>query len=314
MRVLLTGAFGNVGRAVQRQAAGTPHTVTRMDLPTRTNRRMAARDGGPVIWADVTDQAAVRRAVAGHDVVVHTAAIIPPASIHDPALAERVNVGGVRNVIAACHDLGRPPRVVFTSSVALFGPTQDLPPPRAVGDPIVATDDYTAHKIEAERLLAESGLAVTVLRLGAVIPIEVIGAVDPLMFEVPLEDRIEVVHPDDVARALIRAAERDDLAGRTLLIGGGPGCQVRQRELMARALDAVGVGMLPDEAFTTAPFHTDWLDTTESQALLDFQHHSLEDLIADMRRSVGWRRAPAKALAPLIRRVLLRGSPYLRAS
>ena len=165
-------------------------------------------------------------------------------------------------------------------------------------------------KAEAERLLAASGLAVTVLRLGAVIPIEVIGVVDPLMFEVPLEDRIEIVHPDDVGRAVVRAAERPDTVGRTLLIGGGPACRVRQRELMSRALGAVGVGMLPDDAFTTSPFHTVWLDPEESQALLDYQRHDLDDLIADMTRSVGWRRAPARVLAPVIRRALVRRSPY----
>ncbi|MEO2105513.1 MAG: NAD(P)-dependent oxidoreductase, partial [Actinomycetota bacterium] len=103
---------------------------------------------------------------------------------------------------------------------------------------------------------------------------------------------------------------RPDIVGRTLLIGGGPACRVRQRELMSRALGAVGVGMLPDEAFTTSPFHTDWLDTEDSQSLLDYQRHDLDDLIADMTRSVGWRRAPARLLAPVIRRALVRRSPY----
>ena len=310
MRLLLTGAFGNVGRAVLRQLADGPHEVTCLDLPTKANRRRADAVPWAVRWVDLTDPRAVASAVEGHDVVLHVAGVIPPASIHRPDVAERVNVGGTRNVIAACQQAPVPPRVVFTSSVALFGPTQHLPPPRSVGDPIVVTDDYTRHKAEAERLLAASGLAVTVLRLGAVIPIEVIGVVDPLMFEVPLEDRIEIVHPDDVGRAVVRAAERPDIVGRTLLIGGGQACRVRQRELMSRALGAVGVGMLPDDAFTTSPFHTDWLDTEDSQSLLDYQRHDLDDLIADMTRSVGWRRAPARLLAPVIRRALVRRSPY----
>ena len=314
MRLLLTGAFGNVGRAVLRQLVDGPHEVTCLDLPTRANRRLAHTGGWSTRWVDLTDARAVADAVEGHDVVLHVAAVIPPASIHRPDVAERVNVGGTRNVIAACQQATVPPRIVFTSSVALFGPTQHLAPPRTVADPIVVTDDYTQHKADAEKLLAASGLAVTILRLGAVIPIEVIGAVDPLMFEVPLEDRIEVVHPDDVGRAVVHAAERPDTAGRTLLIGGGPGCRVRQRELMSRALEAVGVGMLPDDAFTSAPFHTDWLDTTESQALLDYQRHDLDDLIADMARSVGWRRAPARVFAPVIRRALVRQSPYHRSA
>ena len=43
----------------------------------------------------------------------------------------------------------------------------------------------------------------------------------------------------------------------------------RVREIVERVLTAAGVGMLPAAAFTTAPFATDWLDTAESQRLLN---------------------------------------------
>ena len=71
-------------------------------------------------------------------------------------------------------------------------------PPRRIDDPINPTDDYTRHKAACETMLEESGLDWVVLRLGAVIPIEVFGVLDQLMFDVPLTDRMEFVHPADV--------------------------------------------------------------------------------------------------------------------
>jgi len=52
---------------------------------------------------------------------------------------------------------------------------------------------------------------------------------------------------------------------------GGTRCQYYYREIVERVLTAAGVGMLPEAAFTTAPFATDWLDTAESQRLLHYK-------------------------------------------
>src|SRR5262249_24601014 len=120
VRVLLTGPFGNVGTAVRREIAGRGHDVRCFDAPTPTNRARARSAGVDVVWGDIRDAAAVRRAAADRDVVVHLAAIIPPGSIRDPVLAESVNVGGTTNVIAACQAADHPVKIVYTSSLALF--------------------------------------------------------------------------------------------------------------------------------------------------------------------------------------------------
>lgn len=310
-RVLLTGAFGNVGRSFLREVAGRGHEVTTFDLPTRANRRHARRAGVAARWGDVREPGDVRAAVRGHDVVVHLAAIIPPGSDRDPERAEAVNVGGTVNVIDAARAEGAI-RIVHASSLALFGPTQHLTPPRTLDDPIRPTDPYTNHKAACEALLGESGLDITILRFGAVIPLEVLGTIDPLMFEVPLTDRIEFVHTWDVGLALVHAIEREDVSGRTFLIGGGRRCQLYQRELVAKPLEALGIGMLPDTAFGTTPYHTDWLDTTDSQAVLAYQRYSFDDYVEHMLDAVGWRRHAIPLARPLARWWLLRGSPYYR--
>jgi nucleoside-diphosphate-sugar epimerase len=313
VKVLVTGAFGNVGSNLAREVVERDHDVVWFDVDNRANRTRAKAARGRVVWGDIRDAAAVAAAVEGCDRVIHLAAIIPPGSIRNPVLAEAVNVGGTRNVIAACQQASSPPKLAFASSVALFGPTQHLEPPRTLDDPINPTDDYTRHKAACEDLLNQSGLDVAILRLGAVIPIEVLGVIDPLMFEVPLTDRVEFVHPADVARAFLNAVESDQVWGRTFLVGGGKRCQIRQREIINKPLVALGIGELPDEAFTAEPFQIDWVDTAESQALLDFQRYDYDDCVRDMVAGVGWRRLFIPLARPIARRKLLSSSPYWKA-
>jgi nucleoside-diphosphate-sugar epimerase len=272
---------------------------------------VVARLGATARWGDIRNPNDVERAMAGCAAVIHLAAVIPPGSDRNPTLAEAVNAGGTANVIAAARAHGGV-RVVFASSLALFGRTQHLPPPRTIDDPVQITDNYTAHKAAGERMLRESRLDVAILRFGAVLPLQVLGSIDPIMFEVPLSDRIEFVHTYDVGLALVNALESDEVWGRTLLIGGGPSCQLYQREIIARGLAAAGLDMLPDAAFSTTPYHTDWMDTTESQRLLGYQRHTFDDYLAHLVPVLGWRRSAARALRPLIRWWVLRGSPYYR--
>ena len=81
---------------------------------------------------------------------------------------------------------------------------------------------------------------------------------------------------------------------------------------MSGPLEAVGIGMLPDEAFGTKPYHTDWLDTAESERVLAYQRHTFDDYLRDMLRAVGWRRHVIRPSRPIARWWLLRSSPYWR--
>lgn len=311
MRVLLTGAFGNVGTSVLREVAGRGHDVVCFDVPSRANRKLATKFRAHASWGDIRDRSDVEQAMAGCEAVIHLAAVIPPGSDRKPDLAEAVNVGGTANIIAAAQ-AQRGVRIVFASSLALFGRTQHLPPPRTLDDPVRVTDAYTRHKAACEEMLRASGLDVAIMRFGAVLPLQVLNSIDPLMFEVPLADRIEFVHTYDVALALLNALEQEAVWGRTLLIGGGPSCQLYQREIIGRGLAAAGLAMLPDRAFGTTPYHTDWLDTTESQSLLEYQRFTYDDYLADLIRVLGWRRHAVQVLRPIIRWWMLRGSPYYR--
>jgi nucleoside-diphosphate-sugar epimerase len=161
-------------------------------------------------------------------------------------------------------------------------------------------------------MVRTSGLTWTILRLGVTFPLTM--KLDPGMFDVPMDNRLEFVHTRDVGLALANAVSSDDVWGKVLLIGGGPECQYYYRDVARRIVDALGVNMLPEEAFSKLPFCIDWMDTAESQRLLRYQQRDLQDYIRDMAAVLGRRRSLIRLFRPFVRCWLLRKSPYLRGS
>jgi nucleoside-diphosphate-sugar epimerase len=145
-RAAVTGSSGFIGAAVCERLRADGHEVVEIDLPE----------------IDVTDAAAIQRALQGCDLVVHTAAIVDDDG--DMAEFVRVNVGGTRNVLDAAAKAGVQ-RVVHLASVAVWGYefTHDLSedsPPRTVGNAYIDT------KAASERLALARGA--TVVRPGDV--------------------------------------------------------------------------------------------------------------------------------------------------
>ena len=274
MNVLLTGAFGNVGKSALEELLRQGHTVRCFDLKTKANERAARQFRGRIelVWGDLRCPEDVAVAVRDQDVVVHLAFIIPKMSATGiesearPDWAREINVGGTRNLLDAMQALPRPPKLIFASSYHVFGRTQDQPPPRTVLDPVRPIEHYAHHKVACEHMVRASGLDWVIFRLAATLPLAI--QLDPGMFDVPLENRMEFVYTRDVGLAIANGVGSEDVWGRVLLIGGGARCQYTYREIVRRILEAMGVGMLPEQAFGSVPFCTDWLDTSESHRLL----------------------------------------------
>ena len=315
MRVLLTGAFGNVGTETIRELLAAGHEVRAFELSSKRNEKVAAQFGSriEVVWGDLRRAQDVNDAIVACDAVIHDAAIIPPASEKNPELTRDVNVEGTKNVIAACEAQSPSPRLILASSISLFGPCQDKPPPRHPREPIVPTDHYTHSKARCEEMLRESRLDWVILRFGAVTPLvlELSGevALDDF-FSVDPGSRVEYVHPSDVGFAQTRAIDCDEALQQVLLIGGGKSSQIHMRDLNAALLGAIGIGVLPDSLFGDTPFYTDWMDTEESQRLLQYQRHDFPSYRRDIYDRMRWTRRLVRPLRRPIRRYLERKSPY----
>jgi len=317
LKILLTGAFGNVGIYTLKNLLETGHSIRVLELNNRKNNRALntlKRDypgrRPDVIWGDVTDKETARIAVAGQDIIIHQAFVIPSLSEDRPNWAWEVNVEGTRNLLKAARESGCGPGVVFTSSVSVFGKTQHLEPPRNIEENVRPTDNYSHHKVACEQLVKISGLKWAILRLGAVLSPS-LCEIDPMLFSVPLNNRIELIHAADAGYAVASAAVSEKVWGRTFLIGGGSSCQMLQKDFVKRVLDEIGVGMLPESAFTETPFYTDWMDTADSQKVLDYQRRGLDDFIDDIRKSLGVRRYLVRMVKPAVKYWLVKKSPYL---
>jgi UDP-glucose 4-epimerase len=226
MRVVVTGASGNVGTSVLEALAAEPKVEEIVGIA----RRVPAVEMPKVEWvgADVVEDELVP-IFAGADAVVHLAWAIQPS--RDEALTERINVEGSRRVFAATDEAGVP-ALVHASSVGAYSPG---PKRRQVDEswPVdgIKTSFYSRHKAACEGLLDDlerrsPELRVVRMRPGLIFKSEAASEIRrlfagpflpgflvqkrlvPLIPRVP-RLRFQAVHSRDVGEAYRQAVVRD---------------------------------------------------------------------------------------------------------
>jgi UDP-glucose 4-epimerase len=313
VRVVVTGASGNVGTSLLQALAGEPA----VDSVVGVARRRPQLDFAKTEWAtaDVAESDLVRL-FRGADAVVHLAWLIQPT--RDRSHLWRVNVEGSTRVFRAVGDAGVPV-LVYASSIGAYSPG---PKNRAVDESWptggVRTNEYSREKVEVERRLdrfererrttrvvrlrpalifkRESATEQRRLFAGPFAPASLLrpGAI-PLMPRIP-ELAFQAVHSDDVGNAYRLAVVRDvrgpfNIAAPSLLDLTTIARMLRARTFplsprAARALAALAfVGRV-------SPLPQDWLDLGLAAPLLDTKRareelgwspqRSGEDAIADL--------------------------------
>ncbi len=156
---LVTGAAGFLGRALVRELLAGGHAVRALVREGTDASGLDRR--AEVLRGDATDPGALRRAVAGQDLVFHLAGVRRAAE-RDTFL--RVNAGATRLLLDACVAAGAARgRFVLAGSLAAAGPSCQG---RTEDEPFQPVDWYGESKAEAERIaLSFAGrLPVTVAR------------------------------------------------------------------------------------------------------------------------------------------------------
>jgi nucleoside-diphosphate-sugar epimerase len=142
---LVTGAAGFLGRALARRLLARGYAVRAL-VRDRAREGVLDRAVEQVV-GDVTDPAALARAVPGCDVVFHLAGV---RRATDASEFLRVNAGSTRLLLEASLAAGAArQRFVLASSLAAIGPSAA---PRVEEDPFAPVEPYGASKAEAERI------------------------------------------------------------------------------------------------------------------------------------------------------------------
>lgn len=162
MHILITGAAGMIGRKLTTRLvkdgkldgrAIETLTLTDIGMPPQPDKFAGAIDA---FAADIGEPATAARAIAGRpDVIFHLAAIVSGEAELDFEKGTHVNLDGSRALLEAVRRSGDSyrPRVVFTSSIAVFG----APFPEAIPDEFHHTPltSYGTQKAIVELLLAD---------------------------------------------------------------------------------------------------------------------------------------------------------------
>ena len=156
MKVLVTGGAGYIGSHAVRELRDAGHTVTVLDDLSQGHRASVPKDV-PMITADLGDAAAVEKAAAGADAVLHFAGRLSVAeSVADPFPYYSNNVAKglvLLSVMAAANVR----RIVFSSTCATYG--NPVRVPMDEDHPQAPINPYGATKRAFENALADHARA-----------------------------------------------------------------------------------------------------------------------------------------------------------
>jgi nucleoside-diphosphate-sugar epimerase len=226
MRIVVTGATGNVGTSVLRSLSGDDRVESILGICRRRPTLQVPKTTfleADVSRADLTDH------LRGADVVIHLAWLIQPS--RDESITRATNVAGSERVFRATAE-AQVPALVYASSVGAYSPG---PKDRAVDESWptdgISTSFYSRHKAEVERsldrferehpgvrvarlrpgLIFKAGAATGIRRLfgGPFLPTSLLRpGLIPIVPDIP-RLRFQAVHSLDVGEAYRLAALGD---------------------------------------------------------------------------------------------------------
>ncbi|MFO8019772.1 MAG: NAD(P)-dependent oxidoreductase [Promethearchaeia archaeon] len=316
-KILLTGGFGLCGRATLDELLKKDYDITVFEINTTENRDIAKKyqEKVEIVWGDIRNFDDVKKSVKGKDFVIHMAAILPPLADENPKLARGVNVEGTKNIIKSMEKADQEAKLIYTSSIAIYGDRRQNPYIHVSDDPNPGDDIYAQQKLECEELIKGSKLNWTILRLTYIVSMEKLD-LNPLMYHMPLETCIEICHANDVGLALANAIESKEVWGKILNIAGGTKCRIIYGDYIHRMLEIFGLGgdLLPKDAFSDKAFHCGFMDTKKSQKLLQYQRYTLDNFFEDVKETVKVSRFFIKIfqliVRPIAKKYLLDKSPF----
>ena len=281
--ILITGGAGSVGRQLASMLLSEGKKVRIFDLPFMDFGGLEGESDVEVFKGDITDHDSVLKAIDGVGAILHLAALLPPNSEKDHGITFEVNVDGTRNIAEAIREVAPEAMVVFTSSISTYGDTSREDRPVTVDQPQNAIDVYADSKISGEKVLIESGVNFVILRIASIAVPEFIEPPEPWPFTA--EQRVEMVHRDDVADALRNSVNSKEAIGKIFNIAGGKTWRLYGKNYVEDFFKVMGAP-LDMAVYRDSIGWNDWYDTEESQRILGYQNRDYQCYYGQMKRVI----------------------------
>ena len=280
---MITGGAGSVGRQLAGMFLAEGRPVRIFDLPFMDFSGLEDEPNVEIVKGDITDKKSVYEALRNVGGILHLAALLPPASERDRDKTFAVNVEGTRNIVEALKSHGSKATLVFTSSISTYGDTSKESDPIKITQPQNAIDIYAESKIAGEKVLIGSGVNFVILRIASIAVPAFLEPPEPWPFT--SDQRVEMVHRDDVADAIKSSVGTAEAVGNVFNIAGGSTWRLAGKNYVEDFFNFMGA---PVEmaVYREEPGWNDWYDTVESQKILNYQNRSYDFYSGEMKTIV----------------------------
>jgi nucleoside-diphosphate-sugar epimerase len=311
MKVLLTGPCGRVGFTTLPRLLEAGHEVRCFDTrsgfishPHGFNEACEAllRSRGldyEWIWGDIRNAGEVAAAMGDDvDVVIHHAAITLPSQCEEEwEYCWDVNYYGTVNVIDAIKAAKRPPKLIFSSSVAVYG----FPAPEGSvfveSDPLPSTCTYAATKIASELAIRRSGINYSIMRMASCAdtdaPQLLVSGLPSMEERRKKEKKLKMasspahfVSSVDVNTAYLNALDHPQSDCEIFNVAGPDDCRTTFGEALAGISEATGGGPAADDGWGENPYPQGYYDIAHSHGVLQYANTSKREIMTRIAESI----------------------------
>jgi UDP-glucose 4-epimerase len=234
-RILVTGGCGFIGAHLVKKFAEHNYNVTIFDI---TEPPYPLSPTMNFVKGNIFDPVSLEKVMETSDVVVHLVGLADSALAQkNPMKSFQLNVVSLQNILELCRKFGNK-KIVFPSSAAIYGITEDLPiKENFLPNP---TNIYSWHKLLCEKMIhayqKNFGINYVILRFFNVYGKGNEGVIGVFIDKAKRRETIEsygpfqyrdFIYAGDVVEAVYRAVAYEKSVNRTINIGSGRGVQIR---------------------------------------------------------------------------------------
>lgn len=297
-KVLVTGAFGSVGKCVIKFLLSEgKYEITALDLNTKKNNKLSKKYKNRinVVLGDINDSTLIENLVKEKDTIIHLVSVMPPFSDFSKSLVELVEYDGTENIIKAINYYNPSCYLIYGSTTSLYDASLSGCIDEKVKENELNTFSY--YKYVTELLIKKKLRNYTILRLPLVLN-NIIN--ESFIFNIKSNSLIEVTTNYDAAYAFVSSIENMKLLNKKIFnVGMGIKGRLLYKEILINILKYQGISFryILSRLFLDKNYYSPVLtDSDNLDDLIHYRHDNLK-LYYDRLRRVGRKRKIRKILA-----------------